>query len=76
MGATVLNGAKIGKGCLIGAGALITEGKVIPDGSLVMGAPGKIVRELDEAARERLLGSARTYIANAKRFGKGLKLFS
>lgn len=76
MGATVLNGAKIGKGCLIGAGALITEGKVIPDGSLVMGAPGKIVRELDEAARERLLGSARTYIANAKRFGKGLKLLS
>ena len=44
----VLNGAVIGKNCLIGANALITEGKVIPDGSLVMGQPGKVVRELDE----------------------------
>jgi carbonic anhydrase/acetyltransferase-like protein (isoleucine patch superfamily) len=46
MGATILNGAKIGKGCLIGACALITEGKEIADGSLVMGAPGKVVRRL------------------------------
>ncbi|MGC1260312.1 MAG: gamma carbonic anhydrase family protein [Jannaschia helgolandensis] len=73
MGATVLNGAVIGAGCLIGAGALITEGKVIPDGSLVMGAPGKVVRELDAAARERLLLSAQGYSANAARFRKGLK---
>ncbi|AQS48336.1 MULTISPECIES: gamma carbonic anhydrase family protein [Thioclava] len=73
MGATVLNGAKIGKGCLIGAGALITEGKEIPDGSLVMGAPGKIVRELDEGARKALLGSAAHYRENAARFAKGLK---
>ena len=46
MGATILNGAKVGRNCLIGAGALITEGKVIPDGSLVMGVPGKVVRQL------------------------------
>ncbi|MBL9050540.1 MAG: gamma carbonic anhydrase family protein [Tabrizicola sp.] len=72
MGATILNGAKIGKGCLIGACALITEGKEIPDGSLVMGAPGKVVRVLDEAARERLLGSAAGYRANARRFRSGL----
>ena len=51
MGATVLNGAKIGKFCLIGAGALVTEGKEIPDGSVVMGTPGRVVKELDEAAR-------------------------
>ncbi|TNF11495.1 MAG: gamma carbonic anhydrase family protein [Rhodobacteraceae bacterium] len=76
MGATVLNGAKIGKGCLIGAGALITEGKEIPDGSLVMGAPGKIVRELDEAARQRLLASAEHYRQNAARFSKGLRVVS
>ncbi|KEO56207.1 gamma carbonic anhydrase family protein [Thioclava pacifica] len=76
MGATVLNGAKIGKGCLIGAGALITEGKEIPDGSLVMGAPGKIVRELDEAARQRLLASAEHYRQNAARFSKGLRVIS
>jgi carbonic anhydrase/acetyltransferase-like protein (isoleucine patch superfamily) len=68
----VLNGAKIGRGCLIGAGALITEGKEIPDFSLVMGAPGKVVRELDEAARAKLLASAAGYRANAARFAKGL----
>ncbi len=72
MGATVLNGAKIGSGCLIGACALITEGKVIPDGSLVMGSPGKVVRELDQTARGRLLASAAGYQANARRFRAGL----
>ena len=74
MGATVLNGAKIGKGCLIGAGALITEGKEIPDGSLVMGAPGKVVRLLDAEAQARLLQSARSYQENARRYAKGLQL--
>ncbi len=73
MGAVVLNGAQIGKGCLIGAGALITEGKVIPDGSLVMGAPGKVVRSLDAAAQEKLLKSAASYRANMQRFRDGLK---
>ncbi len=73
MGATILNGAKIGRGCLIGAGALVTEGKEIPDGSLVMGAPGRVVRELDAAARERLFLSASGYRANARRFRDGLQ---
>ncbi|NBR90972.1 MAG: gamma carbonic anhydrase family protein [Rhodobacteraceae bacterium] len=73
MGATVLNGAKIGKNCLIGAGALITEGKEIPDGSLVMGAPGKVVRQLDEAAIQRLTVSALHYQENMRRFRAGLK---
>lgn len=72
MGATILNGARIGRHCLIGANALITEGKHIPDNSLVLGAPGKVVRELDEAARERLHRSADHYIANARRFAAGL----
>ena len=72
MGATVLNGAVIGKGCLIGAGALVTEGKVIPDGSLVMGAPGKVVRELDDAAKVRLIQSAEQYQDNMRRFRAGL----
>ncbi|MGB0159721.1 gamma carbonic anhydrase family protein [Thalassovita mediterranea] len=73
MGATVLNGAKIGKNCLIGAGALITEGKEIPDGSLVMGAPGKVVRQLDEAAIAGLTRSAQHYQDNMRRFRAGLK---
>lgn len=73
MGATVLNGAKIGKNCLIGAGALITEGKDIPDNSLVMGAPGKVVREIDAAGEQRLLASALHYQENALRFRSELK---
>lgn len=73
MGATILNGAKIGKNCLIGAGALITENKVIPDGSLVMGAPGKVVRTLDEAAIQALTTSAEHYQQNAARFAAGMQ---
>lgn len=73
MGATLLNGCRIGRGCLIGAGALITEGKDIPDGSLVMGAPGKVVRVLDLDARARLLKSAEGYRANMRRFRSGLR---
>ncbi|MEL7299739.1 MAG: gamma carbonic anhydrase family protein [Pseudomonadota bacterium] len=72
MGATVLNGAKIGKNCLIGACALITEGKEIPDGSLVMGAPGKVVRQLDAAAIDGLTTSALGYQANMRHFRAGL----
>ena len=72
MGAIVLNGAQIGRNCLIGAGALITEGKIIPDNSLVVGAPGKVVRGLTEAEIEGLLESAVGYQANMRRFAKGL----
>jgi carbonic anhydrase/acetyltransferase-like protein (isoleucine patch superfamily) len=72
MGATVLNGAKIGKNCLIGATALITEGKEIPDGSLVMGSPGKVVRQLDETAIQSLTLSALHYQENMRRFRDGL----
>ena len=73
MGATVLNGARIGRNCLIGAGALITEGKEIPDGSLVMGTPGKVVRQLDDSAIEGLRKSARHYQDNMRRFRAGLE---
>ena len=72
MGATVLNGAVIGDNCLIGAGALITEGKVVPPGSLVMGAPGKVIRQLDENAINALKASALHYQENAARFGRDL----
>lgn len=73
MGAIVLNGAKIGAGSLIGAGALITEGKEIPPGSLVMGSPGKVIRELEPGARRGLLESADRYRQNARRFRAGLR---
>jgi carbonic anhydrase/acetyltransferase-like protein (isoleucine patch superfamily) len=73
MKATVLNGAMIGNCCLVGAAALVTEGKMIADGSLVMGAPGKVVRMLDAEAQARLLSSAQGYQANAARFRAGIK---
>ena len=73
MGATVLNGAVIGEGALIGAGALVAEGKQIPPGALVMGAPGRVVRQLDEAAIAGLRHSAARYRANAARFRAGLR---
>ncbi len=72
MGAIVLNHAVIGKNCLIGAGALIAEGKVIPDNSLVVGAPGKIIRVIDEDGAAKLRGAAEGYVRNWKRFSKGL----
>lgn len=72
MGATILNRAVIGPGCLIGAGALIPEGKEIPAGALVMGAPGKVVRMLDDEARAGLLASAAHYRDNMRRFRAGL----
>lgn len=72
MGAVILNGAKIGKNCLIGANALITENKVIPDGSLVMGSPGKVVRELDAQGIQGLRASALNYQQNMRRFRVGL----
>ena len=73
MGATILNGARIGDNCLIGAGALIPEGKEIPDGSLVMGMPGKVVRQLDEAAIKGLELSALHYQDNMRRFRADLR---
>ena len=71
--ATVLNRAVIGRNCLIGAHALIPEGKVIPDNSLVMGAPGKVVRELDEIAVRMLEASALHYVENWRRYARDLR---
>ena len=53
IGAVILNNAKIGKNCIIGAKALITENKEIPDNSLVVGSPGKIVREVTEEEKKQ-----------------------
>jgi len=71
--AVVLNGAKIGRECLIGAGALIPEGKVIPDRSVVMGAPGKVVRELSDADVARIRAGVDSYVAKGAQFSAELK---
>ncbi|MDP3175175.1 MAG: gamma carbonic anhydrase family protein [Phenylobacterium sp.] len=72
IGSIVLNGARIGRNCLIGANCLITEGKEIPDNSLVMGAPGKVVREISPAQAATLSRSAVGYVANWRRYKAGL----
>ena len=71
--AVVLNGARIGKNCIIGANTLIPEGKDIPDGSLVMGSPGKVVRELNDGQKQMLQASAAHYVHNAKRYARDLQ---
>jgi len=72
IGAIVLNGAVIGKNCLIGAGSLIGEGKEIPDNSLVMGAPGRVVREVSPEQALMLAGGAAHYVENWKRYRREL----
>ena len=69
----VMNGAVIGKNCLIGANTLITEGKMIPEGSLVLGSPGKVVRQLSAEEIARTNAIADHYVTNFKRYQAGLK---
>lgn len=71
--AVVLNNAVVGKHCIIGANALIPEGKVIPDRSLVVGSPGRIIRELTDADIARLGANAGHYVDNTRRYATGLR---
>ena len=73
IGSTILNRTVIGKNCIIGAHTLIAEGKTIPDNSLVMGAPGKVVKELKPEQITFLKASAMGYVANSQRFKAGLR---
>jgi carbonic anhydrase/acetyltransferase-like protein (isoleucine patch superfamily) len=74
IGAVVLNGAVIGKGCLVGAGALVTENKVFPDNVLILGAPARVARTLTPEQSAGLRLSAAHYVANARRYGRDLRL--
>lgn len=73
IGSVILNGVKIGKNCLIGANVLLTEGKEIPDNSLVMGAPGKVVREVSEAQAQALARGSQHYVENWRRYRREMK---
>ncbi len=73
MGATVLNRAHIPDDCIVGAGALVTEGKTFEPGSLIVGAPARAIRQLDESAKAMLKVSARHYADRQARFATGLK---
>lgn len=71
--AVILNGAKIGRYCVIGANALIPEGKEIPDFSVVMGSPGKVVKEVSDAQKVMMEMGALHYVENFKRYQRELK---
>ena len=70
IGAVVLNGVKIGKNCIIGANALVTENKVIPDNSLVVGSPGKVVRQVSDVEAKSITENAIHYQENWKKYSK------
>ena len=67
MGAIVLSGAVIGDGSIIGAGALVTEGKEIPPRSLVVGSPGKVIRQVSDEQIEKIMANAKEYCGLAKK---------
>jgi carbonic anhydrase/acetyltransferase-like protein (isoleucine patch superfamily) len=73
MGSILLNRCKVGKNCLIGAGTMLTEGKEIPDNSMVVGAPGRIIRELNENQLAVMQMSSAVYVKNYQRFRETLK---
>jgi len=68
MSSTILNGTRIGRNCLIGANTFLAQGKDIPDNSLVIGAPGKVVRELTDDEVKSLKLSAEVYMRNSSRY--------
>ena len=70
IGAIILNNANIGKNCIIGAKTLITENKDIPDNSLVVGAPGKVIRKVTEEEVKSVLENAIRYQNNWKKYSK------
>lgn len=70
--AVILDGAKVGSDCIIAANSLVKAGAVIPDGSLVIGSPGKVVRENDEQTKQFLLGSAAHYVEKGKKMNSDL----
>lgn len=73
IGSTVLNRARIGRNCVVGAHSLITEDKEFPDNSLIIGAPARVVRKLEQSDVDMLRKSADIYVANATRFNESLR---
>jgi carbonic anhydrase/acetyltransferase-like protein (isoleucine patch superfamily) len=71
--AVVLNGAKIAEGCLVGAGAVVTEGKEFPPGTMILGAPGKVVKEMSPEQSGRLMFIAKNYAERQAYYKLNLK---
>ncbi len=68
----VMNGARVGESCIVGANSLITEGKTIPPRSLVIGSPGKVVRELNDSEVANLLEAAQVYVKKINLYNESL----
>ena len=73
MHATILNHAVVGKNCIIGAGALVPEGKIIPDDSLVVGVPGKIIKQVSPEQAAASLANAAHYVGEGRRHAAALR---
>ncbi len=73
MGAIVMNDAIIRKGSVVGAGAIVTEGKEFAENSMILGAPGRFIREVAPTMREGILRVSASYVANGQKFAKGLR---
>jgi carbonic anhydrase/acetyltransferase-like protein (isoleucine patch superfamily) len=71
MGAILLNGVRVGRGSVIGAGAMVPEGLHIPPESVVLGVPGKVVRQVNEAMRGRIDHAWRHYVELAGKHKRG-----
>ena len=70
IGSTILNKTRIGKNCIIGANTLIPENKVIPDRSLVLGSPGKVIRQVTDKEIQEIKENAKHYVENYKKYKK------
>jgi len=68
MGAIILNGAKVGNGSIIGAGSVVTEGKDIPPNSVVIGVPGRIVKQTTPDQQQHILNNAASYVELAREY--------
>jgi carbonic anhydrase/acetyltransferase-like protein (isoleucine patch superfamily) len=73
MGAIMLNGARIGSHSIVGAGAVVTEGKTFPDRTLIVGAPARALRELDDKAAAMIAAGAQNYVRRWKNYAADLK---
>lgn len=71
MGAIIMNGAVIGEGSILGAGTVITEGAQVPPGSVVLGVPGKVVKQVSDNQRQYIKNNALSYCTLAKEYGNG-----
>ncbi len=73
MGSTLLNRSRIGRNCLVGANSLVTEGKQFEDGSMILGAPARVARKLNDMELSGLKMSAAGYVHNHQRFREKLR---